>query len=346
MLKNVQANFQTRRLLYPPGTVLMAPIAGHTDLPTRLSLRRHGCRVAFTEMVDAGSLVFGNYKTSCLLVARDPSEEFLGIQLVGSDPGVLKKAAEIVNEHDFSVLDFNLGCPAPKVAKKGEGATFVLQRPDEAVAAFSVLAENSKIPVTAKMRILSETDPEPTVRFALRLQDAGARALTLHGRIMKNFYSGPVFFNIIREVKNALSIPVIANGGALSQPLFKQLLDETGCECGMVARGACGNPWIFREIMQGKMDPPTLEEFAEEMNTHFYAMLDFYGKENGLRISRKTLLEYLRGRGFSGELRASVSFLNSTEEFEKLLDTVRRGPAARYWQMLEQNPDMERRLKR
>ncbi len=336
------ANLQIYKL---PNSPLLAPIAGHTDLPMRLSARRHGCRYAFTEMVDAGSLVFGNYKTNCLLIARDPSEDFLGIQLVGSEPEVLKKAARIVNEHNFDVLDFNLGCPAPKVAKKGEGATFVIQRPDEAVAALAALAETSKVPVTAKMRILSETDPEPTVRFALRLQEAGARALTIHGRLMKNFYSGPVFFKVIRAVREALSIPVIANGGALSQPLYAQLLEETGCERGMVARGACGNPWIFREIGEGRVEPPTLEEFAEEICTHFCAMLDFYGPENGVRISRKTLLEYLRGRGFSGELRASVSFLNSAEEFGELLKTVRKGPSPRYWQMLEQNPDMERRLK-
>ena len=339
-------SFTNSQIYKLPNSPLLAPIAGHTDLPMRLSARRHGCRYAFTEMVDAGSLVFGNYKTNCLLIARDPSEEFLGIQLVGSEPEVLKKAAQIVNEHDFSVLDFNMGCPAPKVAKKGEGAAFVVQRPDEAVAAFAGLVENSKIPVTAKMRILSETDPEPTVRFALRLQEAGASALTIHGRLMKNFYSGPVAFSMVRAVREALSIPVLANGGALSQPLYRHLLEETGCEYGMIARGACGNPWIFREIGEGRIDPPTLEEFAEEMRTHFYAMMDFYGPENGVRISRKTLLEYLRGRGFPGELRASVSFLNSAEEFETLLKKVRRGPSPRYWQMLEQNPDMERRLKR
>ena len=332
--------------IYAPGVPLLAPIAGHTDLPMRLSARRHGCRYAFTEMVDAGSLVFGNYKTNELLIARDPSEDFLGIQLVGSDLDILKKAAEIVNTHAFSVLDFNLGCPAPKVAKKGEGISFVIQRPDEAIRAFSVLAENSRIPVTAKTRILSETDPEPTVRFALRLQDAGAQALTLHGRLMKKFYSGPVFFEIIRAVREALSIPVIANGGALSQPLYQELVEKTGCANGMVARGACGNPWIFREISQGRLNPPTLAEFAAEIRLHFDAMMSFYGMENGLRICRKTLLEYLRGRGFPGELRASVSTLNSLDAFETMMRRVEEGPSPRYWQMLEQDLSMERRLAR
>lgn len=331
--------------LYEPGLPLLAPIAGHTDLPMRLSARRHGCRYAFTEMVDAGSLVFGNYKTCRQLIARDASEDFLGIQLVGSEPDILAKAAEIVNSHPFSVLDFNLGCPAPKVAKKCEGISFVIHRPDEAVRALAVLAEHSRIPVTAKTRILSEDDPGPTARFAKRLQDAGAQAVTLHGRLMKNFYSGPVFYDIIKAVRENLKIPVIANGGALSQPLYQQLVTRSACANGMVARGACGNPWIFREIAAGHPDPPSLREFAAEIRLHFESMMRFYGMENGFRICRKTLLEYLRGRGFPGELRASVSTLNSLDAFETLMRRVEEGPADRYWQMLRQDPAMERRLK-
>ena len=329
--------------IYPAGAAVLAPLAGHTDLPMRLSARRHGCRYAFTEMIDAGSLVFGNAKTMTL-IRRDPSEDFLGIQLVGSDHDTLKKALAIINSLDFSVLDFNLGCPAPKVAKKGEGAAFAALRPEEAVRAFSVLTEHARIPVTVKMRILDENAPEPTVRFAKRLEDAGAAALTLHGRMMKMFYSGPVFHAVIRAVRENLSIPVVANGGALSAPLYRTLLAETGCENGMVARGALGNPWIFREIADADASPPTVEELAEEMEAHFRSIVDFYGEELALRISRKTLLEYLRGRGYPGELRASISFLNSADAFRTLMKAVRKGPSPRYWQTLEQNPSAERRL--
>ncbi|MBE6370735.1 MAG: tRNA-dihydrouridine synthase family protein [Lentisphaerae bacterium] len=331
--------------LYEPGQPLLAPIAGHTDLPMRLSARRYGCRYAFTEMVDAGSLVFGNFKTCRQLIARDGSEDFLGIQLVGSEPDILVKAAAIVNSLDFSVLDFNLGCPAPKVAKKCEGISFVIHRPDEALRAFAVLAEHSRIPVTAKTRILSEEDPEPTVRFARRLQEAGARALTIHGRVMKKFYSGPVFYDIIKAVRENLTIPVIANGGALSQPLYHELVTRSSCANGMVARGACGNPWIFREITAGHPDPPTLQEFAAEIRLHFESMMRFYGLETGFRICRKTLLAYLLGRGFPGELRASVSTLDSLDAFETMMRRIEAGPAERYWQMLAQDPAMERRLK-
>ena len=160
------------------------------------------------------------------------------------------------------------------------------------------------------------------------------------------FYSGPVFHEIIKEVRKNLSIPVVANGGALSAALYRTLVTESGCENGMVARGALGNPWIFREIADPYAGPPTLEELAEEMQLHFYSIIDFYGEETALRISRKTILEYLRGRGFPGELRASVSFLNTVDAFKALMLEVRKGPSPRYWQTLEQNPAQERRLAR
>lgn len=331
--------------LYEKGEALLAPIAGHSDLPMRLAARRYSCKYAFTEMVDAGSLVFGNDKTRNMLMARDPSEEFLGIQLVGSDHAHLAEAARIVSTLHFDVLDFNLGCPAPKVAKKCEGATFAATRPEEAVKAFSVLVKNSSIPVTVKTRILSETDPEPTVKLCRQLQDAGAQALTLHGRLLKNFYSGEVFFDIISAVREALHIPVIANGGALTQELYAELIRHSHCSNGMVARGAIGNPWIFREIRQGKSDPPTLEEFITEIRLHFESMIRFYGEESAFRISRKTILAYLRGRGFPGELRAGISYLNSTQDFEDLMKKLANGPSPRYWQMLRLDPSMERRMK-
>ena len=222
---------------------------------------------------------------------------------------------------------------------------FAATKPEEAVRAFSVLVRNSSIPVTVKTRILSESDPKPTVKFCKSLEDAGAQALTLHGRLMKNFYSGPVFFDVIRAVRESLHIPVIANGGGLTQSLYAELIRETGCSNGMVARGACGNPWIFREIRSGKMDPPALSEFLTEIRLHFECMVRFYGEDSACRIGRKTILSYLRGRGFPGELRASVSYLSSVQDFEDLMKALARGPSPRYYQMLLLDPGMERRLK-
>lgn len=328
--------------IYPEGSAILAPLAGHSDLPMRLSAQRFGCRFAFAEMIDAGSLVFRTKKT-LRLIERAPSEDWLGVQIVGSEPDTIRRAVEILNPMAYSVIDFNLGCPAPKVVRKGEGAALAL-RPDEALRAFEALAKTSESPATVKMRILSESDPAPTVSLAKRLQDAGAQAMTIHGRVMKAFYSGPVFHQMIKAVKEALEIPVVANGGAMDAGKFHSLLQESACPCGMVARGALGNPWIFREISNPACPPPSVAELADEMEAHIESMIQFYGEEMALRAGRKVLLEYLRGRGFPGTLRASASFVASRDDFKRFMEEVRRGPSPRFWSFLESNPDAERRL--
>ncbi len=330
------------KTIYPCGSVIQAPVAGHTDLPMRRSARRHGCRFAFTEMIDAGSLVFQSGKTPMLAVRGD-DEDFLGVQLVGSDLPQLEQAVKIINGMNFDVLDFNLGCPAPKVAKKGEGITFVLKNPEGALKAVETIVRTAKIPVSVKTRILDFNDPAPTVAFCKRLEETGIQALTLHGRLMRVFYSGPVAYHVISAVRENLSIPVIANGGGLTPETYADLIRETGCGCGMIARGALGNPWIY-DMIAGKR-APTVEEYADELELHVREMTEFYGVELGFRIARKTVLEYLRGRGYAGSLRASVSYLSDFDAFARLLEEVRKGPSPRYWEFLEARPDeVERKL--
>lgn len=332
-------------LIYEPGYALMAPIAGHTDIPFRRMIRRFGCRYAFTEMIDAGSLAFGGIKT-LRLAQRGNDSGFLGIQLVGSDLAHLTRAAEIINDMDFDVLDFNLGCPAPKVERKCEGIMLALTHPDEALRAIERLCAVSRLPVTVKTRIQSEEDARPTVEFCKRAEEAGAKTLTLHGRIMRRFYAGSVFFSIISEVREALHIPVIANGGALSGDLYRELIRETGCANGMIARGALGNPWIFREIAEPDAPPPSVAEFAETIRLYMADMLECYGPEFAFVVARKTLLEFLKGRGYPGTLRAGVSTLNSQDAFEHLMDGIMQGPAPRYLEMLEnQGGDLMRKLR-
>lgn len=320
--------------IYPENSLILAPLAGYTDLPYRISARRHGCRFAFTEMVDAGSLVFQNRKTLTFL-ARDPSEDWLGVQLVGSDHSILERAVEIVNGYDFSVLDFNLGCPAPKVVKKGEGAALG-KRPDEAARAFDVIAKKARMPVTAKLRILDENDPEPTLYLLRKLQDSGASAVTIHGRVMKAFYSGPVFHDIIAYLRENLKIQVIANGGVMDLKSYRNIRQNTGCDSVMLARGAMGNPWIFSEIQSVGYNPPTVEEFAREIEEHISHMVEYYKSEDFVfRYSRKAMLDYLRGRGFAGKIRAMVSYIKNTEDFKAFMSEVRKGPSDAYWKNLE-----------
>ena len=215
-------------MLYPEDAILLAPLAGFTDQAMRRACARHGCKYSFAEMIDAGSLVYGNEKTF-RLAERASDEKFLGIQLVGSEPDLLKKAVEIVNSKNYDVLDFNLGCPAPKVEKKCEGAAFALHKPDDAVRMTELLVKHSRIPVTVKTRILSRENPEQTVSFLKRLESTGIAALTLHGRIAKEFYSGEPAREIISAAREALNIPLIANGGVMSKANYEVMRRESGC---------------------------------------------------------------------------------------------------------------------
>lgn len=319
----------------------MAPLAGYTDVPYRKSMRRHGCRFAFTEMVDAESLLHGTRKS---LYYIDPDEpgEWLGIQLVSNIPDALKAAVPRLSAEHFSVIDFNLGCPAPKVAKKGEGAILARQNPDLAVRCTEALTAASKIiPVSVKMRILSETDPDITVQFAQRLEQAGIRSLTLHGRIMEKFYSGPVFFNILKAVRENVKIPVIANGGILDLQQYDEIRRESGCTEVMIARGSLGNPWIFNMLSQREtFQYPTVAEYIQELHQYLEEMCHYYGVELGLKIARKTTLDFLRGRGFSGEIKNTISKLSTRDDVAHLLESLREGPDAGYrvWSQHHSSP--------
>jgi len=329
--------------MYPEGAVILAPLSGYTDLPFRRSARRHGCRFAFTEMVDAGSLTHGTAKTLRYL-RRGEDEPWLGVQVVGADPESLARSVEILNGHRFDALDFNLGCPAPKVARKGEGAVLGEDRP-RALAAFRAVARHAAMPVTAKIRIQHETDPGPTLALAEGLAEAGARAVVIHGRLRRAFYSGPVAVGVIAAVRERLGIPVVANGGVVNAASARELREATGCSRIMVARGALGNPWLFAEIAEPEgFAPPSVPAFCAELEEHVGEMVSAYGAEVGLMVSRKLILDYLKGRGFGGELRASVSHLATPADFAALMARLRPGPGCRYWQWLEANPGAPRRL--
>ncbi len=298
-------------MLYPQGAMLMAPLSGYTDAPYRRSMRRHGCRYAFTEMVDAAALVYARERTR-LMLQRGEGEDFLGVQLLGGDPELLKGALDVLNEYDFQVLDFNLGCPVPKVTKKCAGAELGLHI-DRALACFALFRERSRFPLTAKIRILSETDPEPTVRLAKGLCGLGAQAITVHGRVKSKIYSGPVRFDMIREVVANIPVPVIGNGGIMTQAGAREMMLKTGCHAVMAARGAMGNPWIF----DGQT--PTVQALCEEMLRHIREMIALYGEGDAMRLARKIVHDYFRGRGFAGEYRGGASRLCTEKDLAELL---------------------------
>ncbi len=329
--------------IYPENSIILAPLSGYTDLPYRRSARRFGCKYCFTEMIDAGSLAYGNNKTTRFM-ERGADEEWLGVQLVGCNHDRISKAVDILNQHDFNVLDFNLGCPVPKIAKKGAGATLG-QNIDEAVKCFELIKKLSRHPVTAKIRILDEQDPEPTLQLVNGLTEAGALAITIHGRVKNKFYAGPVYFDIIAAVREAESVQIIANGGITSLSTYNEVREKTGCDTVMVARGAMGNPWLFRELSNKEnYIPPAPEELCNELEQHIMEMIDYYGETLALRIGRKIILDYLKSRGFPGKFKAQVSFLHTTEDFAEFMKIVREGPSERYRQWLKVYPNADRRL--
>lgn len=304
--------------LYPENALVLAPLSGFTDLPYRRAARRGGCRFAFTEMVDAASIVYSPDRAEKLLV-RGEEETFLGVQLVGADTVLLEKAAVFLNSFDFSVLDVNMGCPVPKVVRKGAGAALGADI-DRAAAALAAVAAKSRLPVTAKFRIISAEDPAPTVELARKLVDNGAVALTVHGRTRHSFYTGEVRSDIIKAVRESVPVPVIANGGINSPQSAAAMREQSGCSRLMLAQGAMGNPWLFGLIEGGKS--PTVGEWREMVLTHVAEMVDLYGAETAMKLARKICHDYLKGRGFPAALRAQASLLASFEQLETLLENL------------------------
>ena len=309
--------------VYPEGALILAPLSGFTDLPYRRSARRHGCRFAFAEMVDVASLAH-TPERGLALAARGAEEDFLGVQLVGADHEWLKRSCDELNAREFSLLDFNLGCPVAKVVKKGAGAALG-RRIDAALECFGILRRYSRFPVTAKFRILTHDDPAPTVELARGLAELGARALTVHGRVLEDFYTGTVRADIIAAVREAVApggVPVVANGGVRDRATYEALRRDSGCSRVMVAQGAMGDPWIFDEIVNGA-PPPTLEEWKLEVRTHVSEMVALYGERSAMRQARKIVHDYLKGRGFAAEYRSRASTLCTFAELERFLDGAR-----------------------
>ena len=320
-----------KEMIYPESALILAPLSGYTDWAYRRAARRCGCRFCFTEMVDCASLVYASERAH-LMLYRGDDEEFLGVQLVGAVPEHFAVAAKKLNDLDFSLLDLNLGCPVPKVYGKGAGAALGRHR-ELAFRCFEALAENSRFPLTAKMRIVCAEDPGPTVELAKGLVERGARAVTVHGRTREGFYTGTVEHAIIRAVREALpQIPVIANGGVVSVETARIMRKETGCSRLMLAQGAMGNPWLFSQIAEGAGDP-ALDQWREIVRSHIADMVSLYGEETALRCARKIVHDYLKGRGFPAALRAEASALVTLRDLDALLAHARpalsRSPSVR-----------------
>lgn len=303
--------------------VILAPMAGVTDLAFRLLCKEQGVGLLCMEMVSAKAIYYNNKNTETLMQI-EPGERPVSLQLFGSDPGIMSEMAKRIEDRPFDILDINMGCPVPKVVNNGEGSA-LMKNPALVREIVTSVAKAIKKPLTVKIRRGFDEDSVNAVEIAKIIEDSGAAAVAVHGRTRQQYYSGKADWDIIRQVKEAVSIPVIGNGDVDSPQKAKQMLEETGCDGVMVGRAAEGNPWIFREISHyldtGELLPrPALEEVKEMILRHARLQLEYKGEYTGMREMRKHVAWYTAGFPHSARLRGAVNEIESMEQLMGLLD--------------------------
>lgn len=302
--------------------VILAPMAGVCDLPFRLLCKEQGAGLLCMEMVSAKAIFYKNKNTEELMQIH-PEELPVSLQLFGSEPELMSEMAKKIEERPFSILDINMGCPVPKVVNNGEGSALMK---DEKLAAKIVekTVRAIKKPVTVKIRKGFCEEHINAVELAKRLEQAGAAAIAVHGRTREQYYSGKADWDIIRQVKEAVSIPVIGNGDIVDGKSAEAIMKETGCDGIMIGRAARGNPFLFRQILEyletGKEPQrPTLQEIRETILRHASLQLTYKGEYTAVREMRKHVAWYTTGLPHSAELRRRV---NEMESMEQLRDSI------------------------
>ena len=300
-------------------------MAGVTDLPFRLLCKEQGAGLLCMEMVSAKAIMYKNRNTIDLLKI-DERELPVSLQLFGSDPDIISTIAHEIEERPFDILDINMGCPVPKIVNNGEGSA-LMKNPKLAGEIIEKTAKAIKKPVTVKIRKGFDENHINAVEMAKIAEASGAAAIAVHGRTREQYYSGKADWDIIRQVKEAVSIPVIGNGDLLTAENVIAMQEQTGCDGFMIGRGAQGNPWIFRQVLHyfetgEKLPKPEFEEVAEMMLRHARMMLEFKGEYTGIREIRKHGAWYTAGYKNSAKLRVMINQVETYSELEALLYKV------------------------
>ena len=303
--------------------VFMAPMAGVTDKPYRTICMEMGCGLVYSEMVSAKGLFYNSANTEKLMDCESGCGPY-AIQLFGSEPEIMAGMAKKIEDMPFDIIDVNMGCPAPKIVKNGDGSA-LMKNVSLAGEIISAMVQSQKKPVTVKFRKGFDEETINAVEFAKAMEKAGAAAVAVHARTREQYYSGKADWDIIKEVKKAVNIPVIGNGDITSPQTAKAMFDYTDCDAIMIGRASEGNPWIFKRITHyintGELLPePTNSEKAETVIQHAKMLIDFKGEYIGVREMRRHLAFYTKGMPQASAMRAEINTVMNMNDIEFLVN--------------------------